>query len=198
MSEINSLKGNTDVPLEEVIKEIESRGRGALERRLANVFRRSIDEILDGPRTKHFDSGHVSGPEKSHLGAKVEIIARAEFDFGKGRHLDYLIAGHEVDAKFSAPVGAALGIPHIRQGEWISVTVHPAEPEYTAPIFFNDGVAYRVAKKGDIPVTAPKIPNGIAPHKTDAATKGSFVTQRRDADRLHSLAPCSLVNYDLN
>ncbi|MFD5793741.1 NaeI family type II restriction endonuclease [Streptomyces diastatochromogenes] len=303
------IKGNTDVALEEVIEEIKFKGKGRLERRFANLFRRSIDEILDGPRTKRFDFGRVSGPEKSYLGTKVEIIARAEFDFGDGRHLDYLIAGHEVDAKFSATgdwmiapknvgqiilvmeaseqtsqfsvgvvrahpdllrpaptrdrkrsfhsagkksirwlirdsnyprnqlmewhredpeavdaifatvgggqprvnelfrrkqriliskltvdtvaaqedsskrvrdaridlrkdgililgyqerhrrIGAALGIPHIRQGEWASITVHPAEPDCTAPIFLNDGVAYRMAKKGDVPVPAPEIPS---------------------------------------
>ncbi|MFF3758395.1 NaeI family type II restriction endonuclease [Streptomyces sp. NPDC002185] len=90
-----------DTELMEVIAAVE--GRGDLASRFGNVFRQSIDEILDGRRTKRYNfmSDKVSSVERSYLGAKAEIIARLEFDFGYGVDLDYLIAGHEVDAKFS-------------------------------------------------------------------------------------------------
>jgi hypothetical protein len=92
----------SDPALDDVIQEVEYRGRGKLEERFAAIFRASVDEILDGRRTMRFDFSAVSPVEKSYLGAKVEILARDEFDFGRGVSLDYLIGGHEVDAKFSA------------------------------------------------------------------------------------------------
>lgn len=91
----------SDPELEQVVADISSKGRGDLERRFGEVFRRSVDEILDGRRTRRYDFSKVSPVEKSYLGAKAEIIARDEFDFGHGTKLDYLISGHEVDAKFS-------------------------------------------------------------------------------------------------
>ncbi|MFJ4697495.1 NaeI family type II restriction endonuclease [Streptomyces sp. NPDC088768] len=91
-----------DPALEAVVRHILQPGRRALEDRFARVFRASIDEILDGRRTMRFDFGRVSSVEKSYLGAKVEILAREEFDYGYGSTLDYLISGHEIDAKFSA------------------------------------------------------------------------------------------------
>ncbi|MEU9481085.1 NaeI family type II restriction endonuclease [Streptomyces sp. NPDC048191] len=312
MQESQPLKAHADVKdvaLEEVIEEISTKGKGSLRRRFASVFRRSFDEVLDGPRTRRFDFSNVSGTEKSYLGAKVEILTRAEFGFGHGNTLDYLIAGHEVDAKFSATgdwmiaprnvgqillvmeaseltsrfsvgvvrahpdllrpastrdrkrsfhsagrksirwliegseyprnqlmewhrenpesvaaifstpgggqprvnklfsmkqgvlvskltvqtvaaqddsskrvrdaridlrkdgililgyqqrhrrIAESLGLAHvIHQGEWVSISVHPAEPGCTAPTFLNDGVAYRLARSGDSRVPAPEIP----------------------------------------
>ncbi|MFG2749860.1 NaeI family type II restriction endonuclease [Streptomyces xanthophaeus] len=92
----------SDPALEEVIASILKKGRGALDRRFGEVFRRSVDEILDGRRTRRYNFNKVSTPEKSYLGAKVEILAREEFDFGQGVDIDFCIAGHGVDAKFSA------------------------------------------------------------------------------------------------
>ncbi|MEV7830413.1 NaeI family type II restriction endonuclease [Streptomyces subrutilus] len=93
-----------DPALNEVIEAIKEKGRGSLAGRFGQVFRRSVDEILDGRRTRRYDflDEKVANVERSYLGAKAEILAREEFDFGHGVDLDYLIAGHEVDAKFSA------------------------------------------------------------------------------------------------
>lgn len=103
----SNLAGNSadsDSALDEVIAAIKEKGRGSLSDRFGQVFRRSVDEILDGRRTQRYNflDGKVSNVERSYLGAKAEILAREEFDFGHGVDLDYLIAGHEVDAKFSA------------------------------------------------------------------------------------------------
>ncbi len=256
-----------------------------------------------------FDFSKVSAVEKSYLGAKMEILVRDEFDFGHGTFLDYMIDGHEVDAKFSATgdwmiapknageillvmeaseetslfsvgvvrareeflrakttrdkkrslsaagkkaiswlikdaryprnqimslhlrdpqaiqsifassgsgqkrvnelfeqllevhvnritvqtvaaqedslkrvrdarialrdsgililgyhkrhrsIALTLGIEPIKQGQWLAVKVHPAEPESVARQAIIDGVAYRLAQLGDKPASAPKIPN---------------------------------------
>lgn len=75
--------------------------------RFAQVFRKSIDEVLDGQRTGRYDlyvkngEGRVEKTESIYLGTKVEIVTRAEFDLGYGHPMDYSIAGHQVDAKFT-------------------------------------------------------------------------------------------------
>ncbi len=71
--------------------------------RFGNVLRQSIDEVLDGQRTGRFDiyAADVAKTERTYLGTKVEIVCQDEFDLGRNQKMDYLIAGHEVDAKFS-------------------------------------------------------------------------------------------------
>ncbi|MFG2195770.1 NaeI family type II restriction endonuclease [Streptomyces sp. NPDC048639] len=83
--------------------------------RFAQVFRKSIDEVLDGQRTGRFDLyittgvGRVEKTEKTYLGTKVEIVARAEFELGYGDPMDYSIDGSNVDAKFT--MGTNWAIP---------------------------------------------------------------------------------------
>ncbi|MGW7585085.1 NaeI family type II restriction endonuclease [Kitasatospora sp. NPDC054768] len=84
-------------------------------RRFGQVFRRAIDEVLDGQRTGRYDlyikegPGRVESTEKTYLGTKVEIVTRAEFDLGYGNPMDYVIADEHVDAKFT--VGGTWMIP---------------------------------------------------------------------------------------
>lgn len=91
-------------------------GQRRLEQRFANVFRQSIDEVLDGQRTGRFNinGADVEKTEKTYLGTKVEIIARAEFELGYGKPMDYLICGIPVDAKFT--VGRNWTIPKEAMG----------------------------------------------------------------------------------
>ncbi|MER7764951.1 NaeI family type II restriction endonuclease [Streptomyces sp. NPDC097619] len=78
------------------------------ETRFAQVFRQSIDEVLDGQRTQRFDlsvktgEGRVEKTEKTYLGTKVEIVARAAFELGYGKPMDYLVEGVNVDAKWTS------------------------------------------------------------------------------------------------
>ncbi len=67
-------------------------------------IRRAIDEVLDGPRTGRYDITDkelVASTEKTYLGTKVEIIVRDRFKLPRGKHMDFLVAGHEVDAKWT-------------------------------------------------------------------------------------------------
>lgn len=70
--------------------------------RFGAVLRQSIDEVLDGQRTRRFDIDSLEKTEKTYLGTKVEIVARSEFDLGYGASMDYLVAEQEVDAKFTS------------------------------------------------------------------------------------------------
>lgn len=74
-----------------------------MQERFGTVLRQAIDEVLDGQRTGRFDiyGKNVAKTERTYLGTKVEILTQAEFDLERGTKMDYLVAGHEVDAKFS-------------------------------------------------------------------------------------------------
>ncbi|GIG67089.1 NaeI family type II restriction endonuclease [Phytomonospora endophytica] len=77
-----------------------------IEQRFGDALRRSIDEVLDGQRTSRYDINQLEKTEKTYLGTKVEIVVRAFLELPRGARMDYLIAGHEVDAKFSlSPFG---------------------------------------------------------------------------------------------
>jgi hypothetical protein len=82
-----------------------------LEAIFGSVFRQSIDEVLDGARTGRFDiqDPAVGKTERTYLGTKVEIVTRATFELAKGTRMDYTIAGHDIDAKFS--LGGVWQIP---------------------------------------------------------------------------------------
>lgn len=72
--------------------------------RFGGILRQSIDEVLDGQRTGRFDiydDRRVGKTERTYLGTKVEIVCQNEFQLARGQRMDYLVAGHEVDAKFS-------------------------------------------------------------------------------------------------
>ncbi|MFJ8231391.1 NaeI family type II restriction endonuclease [Streptomyces sp. NPDC094448] len=79
------------------------------EAQFGRILRQSIDEVLDGQRTGRFDILDLEKTEKTYLGTKVEIITRAHFSWERGRHMDYAIAGQDVDAKFT--VGSNWTIP---------------------------------------------------------------------------------------
>jgi hypothetical protein len=74
-----------------------------LEEVFGSVFRQSLDEVLDGERTGRFDirDPSVGKTERTYIGTKVEIVTRAAFELPHGERMDYLVAGHDVDAKFS-------------------------------------------------------------------------------------------------
>lgn len=72
-----------------------------LEAKLAGLLRRALDEVIDGPRTGRYRVDQLEKTEKTYIGTKVEILLRYAFGFDRGAKLDNLIAGQEVDTKFS-------------------------------------------------------------------------------------------------
>ncbi|MFD4252521.1 NaeI family type II restriction endonuclease [Amycolatopsis thermoflava] len=100
--------GTPDDPgLQEVVDWF--RAQGDLEARFGSALRQSLDEVLDGQRTGRFDIDDLSKTEKTYLGTKVEIVIRAAFELAAGDRMDYKIAGHDIDAKFS--ISGAWSIP---------------------------------------------------------------------------------------
>jgi hypothetical protein len=74
--------------------------------RFARTLRETIDQLLNGEATGRYDWKTLFKTEKTHAGTLVEINLQREFTFGDGAKMDYLIAGIEVDCKFSQVFGA--------------------------------------------------------------------------------------------
>lgn len=73
--------------------------------RIEAALRRSIDMLLDGPRTGRYRWEQLLKTEKTHCGTVVEINLQREFKFANGQHLDYSIVGYDVDCKYSQDFG---------------------------------------------------------------------------------------------
>ncbi|MGW5154484.1 NaeI family type II restriction endonuclease [Nonomuraea wenchangensis] len=69
--------------------------------RMSKAIRRSFDMLLDGQHTGRYSWEQLHKTEKTHCGTLVEINLQREFGFADGEVLDYSIAGHEVDCKYS-------------------------------------------------------------------------------------------------
>lgn len=73
--------------------------------RFAQTFRSSYDRLYNGQWTGRYSWDQLYKTEKTHFGTLIEIAIRQEFDDiiddGVQQHLDYRIAGVDVDCKFS-------------------------------------------------------------------------------------------------
>ncbi|MGG5173890.1 NaeI family type II restriction endonuclease [Pseudarthrobacter sp. J1763] len=70
--------------------------------RFARVFRQTFDQLYDGQRTGRYRWDQLFKTEKTHYGTLIEINLQREFKFEDGDVMDYKIAGHEIDCKYSA------------------------------------------------------------------------------------------------
>ncbi|MEU2200617.1 NaeI family type II restriction endonuclease [Isoptericola sp. NPDC019482] len=71
----------------------------------AQVLRNTFDQLYDGVRTQRYRWDQLFKTEKTHFGTLVEINLQREFEYADGVKLDYCIAGHDVDAKYSQALG---------------------------------------------------------------------------------------------
>nr|WP_051357438.1 NaeI family type II restriction endonuclease [Segniliparus rugosus] len=69
--------------------------------RMAQVFRATFDQLYDGQRTGRYSVEQLFKTEKTHFGTLIEINLQRELKLGDGDVLDFRIAGHEVDCKYS-------------------------------------------------------------------------------------------------
>ncbi|MCZ7853714.1 NaeI family type II restriction endonuclease [Agrobacterium salinitolerans] len=63
------------------------------------LLRKAIDEVIDAPRTDRFTIDQAEKTEKTYLGTKIEIFIRRFLKLSKGKTLDLLVNGVEVDIK---------------------------------------------------------------------------------------------------
>lgn len=67
----------------------------------ANAIRTAFDHAYDGRRTGRWDYSQLMKTEKTHLGTLLEIWLQREYGLLDGAHLDFNVAGHDVDCKWS-------------------------------------------------------------------------------------------------
>lgn len=84
--------------------------------RFGDAIRQSFDEVFDGQRTGRYSLDELSKVEKTYIGTKVEKVIQSEFGLERGERMDYLVAGEEVDAKWSMRSGGWM-IPTEAVGE---------------------------------------------------------------------------------
>lgn len=78
-----------------------------VEQRFARVFRATFDQLYDGQHTGRFSWDQLFKTEKTHFGTLLEINLRREFAdvIDDGDLLDFRVAGHEIDCKYSFRMG---------------------------------------------------------------------------------------------
>jgi hypothetical protein len=99
-----------DQPLEDVWNWLQDHPRRAkdeldLEATFSRSIRQAIDEVIDGSRTGRYRYEELESQEKAYIGTRIEIVVRTEFELEPEGRLDTVIAGHEVDFKWSAKGG---------------------------------------------------------------------------------------------
>jgi hypothetical protein len=82
--------------------------------RVARVIRHTFDQLYDGQRTGRYRWDQLFKTEKTHCGTLIEINLQREFQFADGLSLDYLIAGSDVDCKYSQTIGGWMIPPEAR------------------------------------------------------------------------------------
>ncbi|TAH37515.1 MAG: hypothetical protein EYC62_01120 [Alphaproteobacteria bacterium] len=76
-----------------------AKGKEAFYAEVPKLIRRSIDEVIDTPRTQRLKLKELEKTEKAYIGTKIEILLRDFLDIPKGVVLDLQINGLEVDIK---------------------------------------------------------------------------------------------------
>ena len=69
--------------------------------RLSDGIARAVDEVVDPIRSGRWRIADLDRVEKTVLGIRVENVLRMELEVPRGARLDLLIAGEEVDVKFT-------------------------------------------------------------------------------------------------
>lgn len=91
--------GDADPGVSEVMAEIRRLDPDGS--RMAKVFRATFDQLYDGQHTGRYSIDQLFKTEKTHFGTLIEINLQRELQFDDGELLDFRIAGHEVDCKYS-------------------------------------------------------------------------------------------------
>jgi hypothetical protein len=75
--------------------------------RFGTAIRQALDEVYDGQRTGRYEIGQLAKVEKTYIGTKIEIVVQDMFGLERGgaHGMDYLVAGEQVDCKWSMTKG---------------------------------------------------------------------------------------------
>ena len=119
-----------DGPLDEVFAAIVA--LDPMGDRIGQTLRLTLDQLYNGQYTGRYRWDQLFKTEKTHCGTLVEINLQREFEFEDGALLDYRIAGHEVDCKYSQRHGGWM-IPNEAHGQLcLVVTADDAKGTWSA------------------------------------------------------------------
>lgn len=92
-----------DGELDAVVAWLESRAsvKGGGEPFYGAALRKTLDEVLDGPRTGRWDFDQLEKTEKTYVGTKLEIVLRTALELDRAFPMDLEIEGVPVDIKWS-------------------------------------------------------------------------------------------------
>ncbi len=136
----------------------------------AQVLRDTFDQLYDGVRTQRYRWDQLFKTEKTHFGTLVEINLQREFKYADGAKLDYSIAGHDVDAKYSQSPGGWM-LPPEAVGELCMVlTASDQESRFSVGVVRASEDLLNVGRNRDAKATL------------SAAGRGTIAWLQKDAD----------------
>ena len=165
-----------------------------------DVIRRAIDEVLS-LGAKRYSIKQLDPPEQAYIGMRVEMLVRDGLDVGKGIQADALIAGHEVDLKWSKTLGWMIG-PENLGTVCLGLGMSGKDSAFSVGLFVPREAGVRKGKNRDKKISltakfrregvswlienAPTPPNFI--EKLDPALREEILTQPSAQQRLRKLA----------
>ena len=98
-------------PADETLDRVEAAFRAIpdLRAKLRDGIARAVDEIVDPVRSARWTITNLDQPEKTVIGIRVENVLRMELELQRAQHLDMIVAGENVDVKFT--IGTNWQIP---------------------------------------------------------------------------------------
>jgi hypothetical protein len=121
--------------------------------RIAKTLRLTLDQLYNGQYTGRYRWDQLFKTEKTHCGTLVEINLQREFEFEDGALLDYRIAGHEVDCKYSQRHGGWM-IPNEAHGQLcLVVTADDAKGTWSAGLVRARGELLGLGRNRDAKAT---------------------------------------------
>jgi hypothetical protein len=121
-----------DRALEEVYSELKAMDPDGS--RMAKTIRNTLDQLYDGQHTGRYRWDQLHKTEKTHCGTLVEINLQRDFNFTDGIKLDYSIAGHEVDCKYSQTSGSWMIPNEARDELCLVVTASDTASDWSAGV----------------------------------------------------------------
>lgn len=122
-------------------------GRRGLTEVFGKAIRQAIDDVLDGPRTGRWSRQQLEKTEKIYVGTRIEILARTALGLERVGSLDTLIAGVEVDFKWSFQ--SVWEIPTEAVGEVCLLIGGRGDEEFAVGLLRTDGELLNPGKNKD-------------------------------------------------
>ena len=147
-----------DPARDDVVRAMEALDPGGLI--TGQVLRDTFDQIYDGVRTQRYRWDQLFKTEKTHFGTLVEINLQREFKYADGAKLDYSIAGHDVDAKYSQSSGGWMLPPEAVGELCMVITASDQESRFSVGVVRASEHLLNVGRNRDAKATLSAVGRG--------------------------------------